>query len=1170
MSKVAPADVEPISPETKSNQQSSVFKRMISFAEKKVNAVSTVDQLLADQLSRDEASKISKLKPSSRSRFLGLDSNVERNKAARIAELLVTKQQKEHLNPKSIFNTIYYNRQHILKKVLTEQPDFIKDTDAVGGSPVHVAYLYQKYDVGRWLVEHFPDEALQPYTDKSTYVGLPPQYMPYTGENILHMTIIRRNHVEARFLLDFYRDRKDSVPNCRKRKKALLEREMAMKNNSTSERSGERSTLIGQMADKVKDAVEDLVEDVADVVGDIKDAAVDMLGKPSRRGSSIESRVNDSLVDYTQNGLHILLFAHAQGTFFSRDGNFYCGQTPLQFAVCSNDTDMFDMILSYATGEDPNAIFTRDMYGNTLLHLCILHDLKEMYEHVQNHCCTIIRKQISFVCGQASIKKIPPVMEPIVMEKGYTPRETPLTPPKSQSQFIEWLKVATLRKFSERMSLVLNEDLHSPLTLAASSGNYNMLEFLISMLKVPRWTYGPVAVSLVELDGLEMAHNTLNYGPLPKYNKETNTVEIPAIDPNVPCCSRPIPPNAKLYGAIEWLCINPDSTFKAFEIDFIKHIINKKWERSAQAVFYRSAVIVFIITFLMTVISCLIGFVPTRENGHLGSKVLAVFYPITAIFLAILTLAELPAVLVHGLDYWGVYGGIRGAAVYEKYCMTAVILSFCALCIFESIKILDKNKDGENSRVYIEGDDAPHPYLSDLPIEISLVVCVVSVWNYLFYIFMGFDSTGPFVLKIFRIIRTEVPDFLQYFCIVIAAFAAAVSIISNTQEEHPHWFWSGFYRLVQTVWAFVKLTVGAETGIWITNETIPADLWWLFDILMTLYWFIAALLFLNLLIAIMGNGFDNYDSITESLLLLEKYNIMCSMERVMSETQKRKVLESYAIGEEIDTEGNTAVTSKDILEHAESNPVRGKAINSGDDSDSGSDDEEFNLEDSDLVHNFVHAGKEKITNAIEKVEKFAGVVAGLKKSTSNSFQALKTNNNHGGGHGSSVSHGHSIKITQKSDRSESSVTLTRWNFKWEVTDHGWFTEKVDNSYKYSDSSMKIILLIVDPQNDFHDHDRLPAPALPVKGAMEDARRIGKMIRENIHHFDEIYVTMDSHHVRKLTCFLELYLISVWNCLILVHLSVFSSRNCILRTEVSGKIRMVNILALLLLLHMMMF
>ena len=57
---------------------------------------------------------------------------------------------------------------------------------------------------------------------------------------------------------------------------------------------------------------------------------------------------------------------------------------------------------------------------------------------------------------------------------------------------------------------------------------------------------------------------------------------------------------------------------------------------------------------------------------------------------------------------------------------------------------------------------------------------------------------------------------------------------------------------------------------------------------------------------------------------------------------------------------------------------------------------------------------------------------------------------------------------------------------------------------------KNILLIIDPQVDFH-----PGGSLAVQGANEDSARTASLILENIHDIDEIYVTLDSHHVRFL-------------------------------------------------------
>ena len=54
---------------------------------------------------------------------------------------------------------------------------------------------------------------------------------------------------------------------------------------------------------------------------------------------------------------------------------------------------------------------------------------------------------------------------------------------------------------------------------------------------------------------------------------------------------------------------------------------------------------------------------------------------------------------------------------------------------------------------------------------------------------------------------------------------------------------------------------------------------------------------------------------------------------------------------------------------------------------------------------------------------------------------------------------------------------------------------------------KNILLIIDPQVDFH-----PGGSLAVQGANEDSARIASLISENIQDIDEIYVTLDSHHV----------------------------------------------------------
>lgn len=85
-----------------------------------------------------------------------------------------------------------------------------------------------------------------------------------------------------------------------------------------------------------------------------------------------------------------------------------------------------------------------------------------------------------------------------------------------------------------------------------------------------------------------------------------------------------------------------------------------------------------------------------------------------------------------------------------------------------------------------------------------------------------------------------------------------------------------------------------------------------------------------------------------------------------------------------------------------------------------------------------------------------------------------------------------------------------------------------------DAKPKIILLLIDPQLDFHDTwDKLAvrketatqswmtdlAPdtdgSLPVTGSAEDSVAISEMIHTHIHDIHEIYVTLDTHHVNHI-------------------------------------------------------
>jgi hypothetical protein len=86
---------------------------------------------------------------------------------------------------------------------------------------------------------------------------------------------------------------------------------------------------------------------------------------------------------------------------------------------------------------------------------------------------------------------------------------------------------------------------------------------------------------------------------------------------------------------------------------------------------------------------------------------------------------------------------------------------------------------------------------------------------------------------------------------------------------------------------------------------------------------------------------------------------------------------------------------------------------------------------------------------------------------------------------------------------------------------------------------KITLLIIDPQNDFHPGGKIyPGSSLSsivgslgVPGAIEDSERTASFIRQHINEIDEIYVSLDSHHVRA-----EQMIVDDYPCLEIAHCS----------------------------------
>ena len=157
----------------------------------------------------------------------------------------------------------------------------------------------------------------------------------------------------------------------------------------------------------------------------------------------------------------------------------------------------------------------------------------------------------------------------------------------------------------------------------------------------------------------------------------------------------------------------------------------------------------------------------------------------------------------------------------------------------------------------------------------------------------GFDSTGSFVLTVYKIIAVEVPTFFGFFVIIVLAIGCAISMLINNGDPNAY---VGFYDLIKAFWVLLKLTfnnnIEASTDFGIDATSVPPNDYVLFDILHTFFFFFV-LIMTALLIAVVSNSYDKFRKDGQSLLLMEKYNIMMYYEGIMLSTTKYR--EKYTI-----------------------------------------------------------------------------------------------------------------------------------------------------------------------------------------------------------------------------------------------------------------------------------
>ena len=686
------------------------------------------------------------------------------------------------------------------------EKEIIDVRDAAGANIIHMAYLLGNYVIGHWLVETYPWIALLPYSGKLSEelrtnkpevqrIKNVEELMPYTGENILHMVIVRRDYEEVRWLLDFYKGHRDSIPH----------------------------------------------------------------------------------------GLAILLTSKATGKFFDQKGSFYFGGYPLQFAVCSNSIEIFDLVLSYASSLaaievehdydqamfderyrefqslGPNVIFMRDSFGNTVLHLCVIHCLVNMYKHVYKIAQSIIERELKLLyvnviqndqkANELNTYELSPhdtndstVGFSLISKKLRCPRH---------GKFEEWVSYEAKVKMEERLVLALNVDWHSPLTLAASQikrsdipavmdKKIKMLTYILQEHRKIIYDYGLKVLCEINLDGLEIKYNLSNYDMTPAQRKTRH----------------------KHRSAIDWLC--RCGAESAVTMPDIRRVIEGKWKRWGLNLLMTKCILSCVTNVAVTSLSVLLSVDPTPTPSTVAEALTTIFYLILWIMFSLLFLEA--AMLAYNQVQWD---HMRGVPRFHLVCKIVKIFSFAIFCYFRV------------NQSHLDEDGSMH---FNYPVEVksSLALCIIACWLHLYYYLMAFESTGPLMLTVTTIIGRDIPNFLKFYFITVIAFACGVTLIADKTDCDAT---TGIVNLFRTFWALLQETLHPLIPPSVDNADISIvseNLKGANDFMITAYHGIGNIIMFNMLLGIVIATYEfstTYNVASkahnnEATFLIAKYNIM--------------------------------------------------------------------------------------------------------------------------------------------------------------------------------------------------------------------------------------------------------------------------------------------------------
>eukprot|EP00041_Stephanoeca_diplocostata_P038195 m.1485944 g.1485944 ORF g.1485944 m.1485944 type:complete len:891 (-) comp25182_c0_seq28:4458-7130(-) len=378
------------------------------------------------------------------------------------------------------------------------------------------------------------------------------------------------------------------------------------------------------------------------------------------------------------------------------------------------------------------------------------------------------------------------------------------------------------------------------LTLAAFRGDTDMFDWILERKQILQWSYGPVRSYLVPLEEIDWIRG-------------------------------------HEMGAIEWMV---DLGHKEFlQSKRVQSLINLKWERFAEKVFYerleRSVFFMLGFTFLVVF-----------DKGVYGSFGEMLFVAAVELILVVgagvKLKEEIKEVQVEGLETY-----LLPRVLVENVCSFVACFGFVTLFISRHTI----------QWVWYEG--------------MARVAISIFGWSYMIFFLLGSKRTGHFVVMIYKMIKKDVLPFSVFTSVFLGMFAMLFFLIFEEDRDmasftkHLMRCFEGIIGNINVKGLDATATDAAREEL-VMKDAISNNMPQVFVVMFA----IMCIVLLNLLVAMMNDTYSTINAEADLEWQLQRASIIFSIEQNMSDAE----LESAAHKYWVDVDG------KRYLQIVEENP----------------------------------------------------------------------------------------------------------------------------------------------------------------------------------------------------------------------------------------------------------